>query len=69
MNELSRSIAPKIDHELANKYLKTLILERCGGDINIAREDLASMGSFKTNLQENYSEFCLKNMIDYSLND
>ncbi|ODM95007.1 Centromere/kinetochore protein zw10 [Orchesella cincta] len=52
MASLANVIGPKICNELANKYLKTLILQRCGGDIEIARADVAHMKKFVTYLAD-----------------
>ncbi|CAL8080702.1 unnamed protein product [Orchesella dallaii] len=52
MTNLANVIAPKICNELANKYLKTLILQKCGGDIEIARADVAHMKKFVRYLED-----------------
>lgn len=57
MSNFSNFIGPKINDELANKYLKALILQRCEGNIEKARSDVAVMGKFVKNLAENLGKF------------
>lgn len=50
MKSISDTLGSKINGDLSHKYLKTLILHNCNGDIGRAEANLAEMSSFVDNL-------------------